>query len=69
MSDQLPDIATLFATDPLKLSRDDLSRIIAKYRENWSAFRTTGAASVVKPKSEKVQAALSLASKLNLEGL
>lgn len=38
----MSDIADLFATDPLKLTLEDRSAIIAYYRENREKFLTSG---------------------------
>ncbi len=38
----MSDIALLFATDPLKLTRDDLTQIVAKFRENRALYISAG---------------------------
>lgn len=69
MTDALPetDIATLFATDPLKLSDQDIGRMVDKLREMRGQYVLGNAmAGSTKPKTEKQKATLDLASKLDL---
>lgn len=63
----MSDIAELFARDPLKLTREDLTTIVAKFRESRGQF-TLGnkMAGSTKPKTEKQKATLDIASKLNI---
>jgi len=45
----MSDLAKLFATDPLKLTKTDLMSIVQEYRARRKQFILTGAA----PKAEK----------------
>lgn len=49
------DIATIFATDPLKLTREDIDDVIKYYREKRAQFVLEGKAPK-KVKSEKKSA-------------
>lgn len=53
----MSDIATLFATDPLKLSEADLETIIKKFRENRALYVQAGKGSprVTEAKADKAE--------------
>jgi hypothetical protein len=63
----MTDIATLFARDPLELTRDDITAIVETMRKSRHAF-TLGnmKAGSTKPKTEKQKEIASLASKLDI---
>lgn len=54
----MTDIARLFAEDPENLTRDDISTIVAKYREALAQFALgvaqAGSAKKVAPKGPKI---------------
>ena len=54
----MTDIAELFARDPRQLTRDDISAIVAKYREAREAFilgaKQAGSAKNVKKEGLKI---------------
>jgi len=63
----MTDISTLFARDPLQLTRDDISVIISEMVKSRHAFnlgnKTAGS---TKPKTEKQKANADLLSKLDI---
>lgn len=63
----MSDIATLFARDPLSLTRDDISTIVAEFRKSRHQF-TLGdmKAGSTKPLTPKQKEVKSLADKLNI---
>lgn len=61
----MTDIATLFATDPLQLSRDNIDQIIKEMRTNRHLFNTTGTAPSTKTPA-KSKEVLSLSQKFSL---
>lgn len=63
----MTDIAELFARDPLKLTKQDLTAIVMRFRESRGQF-TLGnkMAGSTKPKTEKQKATADIAAKLNL---
>lgn len=63
----MTDIAELFARDPLKLTKADLTAIVTRFRESRGQF-TLGnkMAGSTKPKTEKQKATADIAAKLNL---
>lgn len=61
----MSDIAQLFATDPLKLTRDDISSIIKEFRAKRSAFNVGNMkAGSTKPLTEKQKAIEALGAKI-----
>lgn len=61
------DLATLFARDPLELTKDDIRSIIEEMRKSRHAFNAGNMkAGSTKPKTEKQQAIASLAEKMNI---
>lgn len=52
MSDASADIATIFARDPLKLSKQDLDAIVAKFRAGRALFNA-GPSAAKGPKAPK----------------
>lgn len=66
----MSDIAQLFATDPLKLSRQDIESIIKEFRAKRSAFNIGNMkAGSTKPPTEKQKQMLELGEKLKIGGL
>lgn len=67
----MSDISLIFSTDPLKLTRDDISSVIAEMRKKRAAFQLGNVkAGSMKPPTEKQKAATALAAKLgDLGGL
>ena len=62
----MPDIAELFARDPLLLTRDDLTHIITEMRKSRHAFSLGNIkAGSTKPKTEKQKTISALSEKLN----
>lgn len=62
------DIARLFATDPMKLTKEDFVQIVAEMRKGRAAFQAGNIkAGSMKPKTEKQKAISALSEKLNLE--
>lgn len=61
----MSDLAELFARDPRSYSDADLDELIAKYREARKSFKL-GNMTAGKVPSAKQQAALELASRLDL---
>lgn len=63
----MTDISTLFARDPLQLTRDDISTIIDEMRKSRHAFNLGNVkAGSTKPKTEKQKANADLLSKLDI---
>lgn len=63
----MTDLSTLFARDPLSLTRADIDTIISEMRKSRHAFNLGNAkAGSTKPPTEKQKAALQLSSKLGL---
>jgi len=61
------DIAELFARNPLELTKDDISSIIAEMRKSRHAFNAGNMkAGSTKPLTEKQQQIATLASKLDI---
>ena len=53
----MSDLARLFATDPMKLSRDDFTLIVTEMRKSRAAFQAGNIkAGALKPKTEKQKA-------------
>lgn len=70
MTEPETDIAELFARDPLELSKQDLTRLVTKFREMRGQYVLGNAmAGSTKPKSAKAKATMDLASKLDLSDL
>lgn len=62
------DLQQLFSTDPLSLSKADLSTIIEQFRGMRKQFTLGNAkAGSTKPKTEKQKATISIAEKLDLK--
>lgn len=66
----MSDIARLFSTDPLSLTKEDISSIVAEMRSSLHLFNTKPAAGA-KPKVEKKVSAevQAISSKLSLDDL
>ena len=63
----MTDLATLFARDPLELTKDDISTIVDTMRQSRRAFNLGNMkAGSTKPKTEKQKTIEGLASKLNI---
>lgn len=63
----MSDLATLFATDPLKLTRDDIKTIVEAFRKSRHAFSLGNTkAGSTKPKTPKQKEVSALAEKLNI---
>ncbi len=61
----MSDISQLFSTDPLKLTREDISAIIVEYRKKRAAFNLGNMkAGSTKPPTEKQKAIEALGAKL-----
>lgn len=61
----MSDLQTLFATDPLLHTKEDIETIIKEFRARRHLFAAGNKqAGSTKPKSEKQKAALDLASKI-----
>lgn len=53
----MSDLARLFATDPLKLTKEDFTLIVTEMRKNRAAFQAGNIkAGTMKPKTEKQKA-------------
>lgn len=66
----MSDLSSLFATDPLKLTREDFEAVIAEMRKMRGNFNLGNLkAGSTKPKTEKEKQLDALASKLDLGGL
>ena len=66
----MSDIATIFGTDPLKLTREDFDQLIAEMRRMRGNFNLGNVkAGSTKPKTEKQKKLESLADKLDLGDL
>lgn len=64
----MTDISELFARDPLKLTRDDITEIIKRMRDARAQFNLGNVkAGSTKPLTEKQKATKSLAESLNLK--
>jgi hypothetical protein len=64
----MPDLAELFARDPLKLTKDDIRSIVEEMRKSRHAFNAGNAnAGSTKPKTEKQKQIASLAEKLKID--
>lgn len=64
----MTDISELFARDPLKLTRDDITDIIKRMRDARAQFNLGNVkAGSTKPLSEKAKATKSLADSLDLK--
>lgn len=64
----MSDIQELFARDPLKLTKTDISEIVEKYRASRHQFNLGNKmAGKTKPPSEKEKKILDLASTLDLK--
>lgn len=64
----MTDLSTLFARNPLDLTRDDISTIIEAYRKSRHQFNLgNAAAGRTKPLTEKQQKIKSLADKLDIK--
>lgn len=64
----MSDLAKLFSTDPLKLTKTDLMSIVQEYRARRKQFILTGAApKAVKKASPKLTEALAATSDLKLD--
>lgn len=64
----MTDLAQLFATDPLELTRDDISLIVEEMRKKRGQYNLGNArAGSMKPPTEKQKAALNLADKLGID--
>lgn len=64
----MSEIARIFSTDPLKLTRDDLTTLISELRRARGSFQLGNVkAGSMKPKTEKQKAVEALGEKLNLE--
>jgi hypothetical protein len=64
----LSDIAELFRRDPLQLTKDDFTLIVAKFRESRGQFSAGNLkAGSTKPVTEKQKAISSLAQSLDLD--
>lgn len=61
----MSDMATLFATDPLKLTRDDLAEMVKEFRSSLHLFKTQGVA----PKAAKPAKPSKITSSLSLDDL
>lgn len=63
----MTDISTLFARDPLELTRDDITLIVEEMRKSRHAFSLGNAkAGSTKPPSAKQKATNDLLSKLDI---
>jgi hypothetical protein len=66
----MSDIATIFATDPLNLSKQDIEEVIKEFRSSADRFSAgnmmAGRTKEVKPKDEEAQKVL---GKVSLKGL
>lgn len=66
----MTDIATIFGTDPLKLTREDFDQLITEMRRMRGNFNLGNVkAGSTKPKTEKEKKLESLAAKLDLGSL
>lgn len=66
----MTDIATIFGTDPLKLTREDFGQLIVEMRRMRGNFNLGNVkAGSTKPKTEKQKKLESLAEKLDLGGV
>lgn len=64
----MSDIATLFARDPLELTREDVSQIVTEMRKSRHAFSLGNAkAGSTKPLTPKQKEIKSLADKLSID--
>lgn len=64
----MSDLATLFARDPLKLTKDDIRSIVEEMRKSRHAFNAGNAkAGSTKPKTEKQKQVLELADKMKID--
>jgi hypothetical protein len=64
----MPDLAELFARDPLELTDDNIKSIIEEMRKSRHAFNAGNAkAGSTKPQTEKQKAISSLADKLKID--
>lgn len=68
MSDENTDINELFSRDPLKLTDDDITKIVVEFRKRRNLFNANPAAATAAPKklTEKEKAVSSLKIDLNL---
>lgn len=68
MTNDETDIAELFRRDPLKLTKPDITAIIAKFRESRHQFSAGNMkAGSTKPQTEKQKAISTLAKSLDLD--
>lgn len=66
----MSDIADIFARDPLKLTRDDISAVIKEFRAKRASFNLGNVkAGTTKAPTEKQKAIADLAAKLIPGGL
>lgn len=64
----MSDLATLFARDPLQLTKTDIRSIIEEMRKSRHAFNAGNAkAGSTKPKTEKQKQVASLAEKMKID--
>jgi hypothetical protein len=64
----MTDLATLFARDPLQLTKTDIRTIVEEMRKSRHAFNAGNAkAGSTKPKTEKQKAIASLAEKMQIK--
>lgn len=64
----MSDIAELFRRDPLQLTKDDFTQIVAKFRESRHQFAAGNIkAGSTKPQTEKQKSISSLAQSLDLD--
>lgn len=64
----MSDIQELFARDPLKLTKSDISEIVERFRQSRHQFNLGNkTAGKTKPPTEKEKKLLDLASTLNLK--
>lgn len=63
----MSDIAELFARDPLKLTKTDITKIIEEMRKSRHAFNAGNMkAGSTKPPTEKQKTIIDLADKMNI---
>lgn len=66
----MSDLQTLFARDPLSLSRQDLETIVRELRERRKQYNLGNqSAGKAKPQSAKAEAAKKVTGQLNIEDL